>query len=244
MNSITAGRRRKKTTGGEAGLHEAPRAGELHRAPERRAEARADGAAGDLLGGGGEAVEEIAADMKKCIRMALAASDHRAELRALAGEEREGGQKREGTDHDVAVDPSRRRKPLRSRMCASDGRRGRAAQIHQKRMRRRRSPRPRSVPRRRPGRPAEPEDEIERSDDVEAGEERLQDEDRQRPARARAASRGGRSWSSANGAARCGRRDRCASASATPEPGFISRMPTRGAARAGADRDCRGRRRG
>mgnify|MGYP007097350214 CR=1 FL=1 len=64
----------------------------------------ADGAAGELFGGGGEAVEEIAGDEEEIHQHRIGGERHRTELRALTCEQRESGKQREGADHDVAVE--------------------------------------------------------------------------------------------------------------------------------------------
>jgi hypothetical protein len=103
-------------------------------APESRTVVGADGAADDLLGGGGETVEIVAGDHEEVHQDGVGGQRHRAELRAGAGEQRKAGQQREGADHDVAVDRDEAQELGRSKTCAHDGARARSKprMIHQK----------------------------------------------------------------------------------------------------------------
>ena len=66
--------------------------------------ARAIGAAAELLGGVGEAVEEEGADQQKIVQHRVGGERHVAGAGALRGEEQERRDQRRGADHDVAVD--------------------------------------------------------------------------------------------------------------------------------------------
>ena len=77
---------------------------QLCRGGERVAVAGAIGAAAELLGGVGEAVEEEGADQQEIVQHRIGGERDIAGARALRGEEQEGGDQRRGADHDVAID--------------------------------------------------------------------------------------------------------------------------------------------
>ena len=75
-----------------------------HRLAEALAVARAVGLAADLLGGGGDAVEEEGADQREVVQHRVGGKCDVAGARTARGEEGEGRNQRRGADHDVAVD--------------------------------------------------------------------------------------------------------------------------------------------
>ena len=95
----------QQETGGDREREaKAPHDDELHRAGESILVARAIGAAAELLGGVGEAVEEEAADHQEIVQHGVGRERHVAGTCALRGEEQKRRDQRRGTDHDVAVD--------------------------------------------------------------------------------------------------------------------------------------------
>ena len=86
--------------------------GGAHRLAEAALVAGAEGLAAELLGRGGEPVQEIAAEQEEVVQDGVGGERHVAGPRALRGEERESGQQRDRPDGDVAVDgdhPAQRR---------------------------------------------------------------------------------------------------------------------------------------
>ncbi len=77
---------------------------EADRARKRGAITPAIGAAAELLGRIGKAIEEEGADQEEIVQHRVGGEDHVARARALRGEEQERGDQRRGADHDVAID--------------------------------------------------------------------------------------------------------------------------------------------
>jgi hypothetical protein len=65
---------------------------------------RTDGSSRQLLRRRGEAVEKIAGDEEEIHQHGVCRQGQRAELHALPREKGKGGEQRERTDHDVAID--------------------------------------------------------------------------------------------------------------------------------------------
>ena len=104
MMSISDGPNSAKTARHRERKAEAPEQHQPHRAGKRVAVARAIGAAAELLGGVGEAVEEERADQQEIVQHRVGGERHVAGARALRGEEQKHRDQRRGADHDVAVD--------------------------------------------------------------------------------------------------------------------------------------------